>query len=182
MHTWFPASSAGKESACNVGGPGSIPELGRSPGEGIGYPFQYSWASLVAETIKNSPAMWETWVWSLGWDDPLDRGMATHSNILAWRIDMDRGAWRATGHRSQRVRDAWETKHTHPCGETRLYGNTSKHLQWFSLNGRSMNLQILFQFLPSVEFLQQTRLNFRKSKTSSFRKPSTQKTSASNTH
>ena len=57
----------------------------RSPGEGIDYPLQY-WASLVAQMVKNLPAMWETWVWSLGWKDPLEKGMATHSSILAWRI------------------------------------------------------------------------------------------------
>ena len=58
----FPGSSVGKESACNAGDPGSIPGLGRSTGEGIGYPLQYSWASLVAQLVKNPPAMWETWV------------------------------------------------------------------------------------------------------------------------
>ena len=58
----FPGGSAGKESARNAGDLGSIPGLGRSPGEGLGYPLQYSWASLVAETVKNPPAMWETWV------------------------------------------------------------------------------------------------------------------------
>ena len=56
----FPDSLVGKESDCNSGDPGSIHELGRSPGEGIGYPLQYSWASLVAQLIKNPPAMWET--------------------------------------------------------------------------------------------------------------------------
>ena len=81
----FPGS-AGKESACNVGDLGSIPGLGRSPGEGIGYPLQYSWTSLVAQLVKNLPAMWEIWVQSLGWEDPLEKGMATHSSILAWRI------------------------------------------------------------------------------------------------
>ena len=81
----FPGSSAGKESACSAGDPGLIPELGRSPGEGIGYPLQYSWASLVAQLVKNLPAMWETWVRSLGWEDPLEKGKATHSSILAWR-------------------------------------------------------------------------------------------------
>ena len=65
--TWgFPGSSAGKESACNAGNPSSIPGLGRTPGEGIGYPLQYSWASLVAQMVKNSPEMWDTWVQSLG--------------------------------------------------------------------------------------------------------------------
>ena len=51
---------------------------------------------MVAQMVKNLPAMWETWVQSLGWEDPLEEGMATHSCILAWRIPMDRGAWRAT--------------------------------------------------------------------------------------
>ena len=60
--------------------------LGRSAGEAIGYPLQYSWASLVAPLVKNLPAMWETWVRFLGWEDPLEKGTATHSNILAWRI------------------------------------------------------------------------------------------------
>ena len=58
----LPDSSAGKESTCSAGDPGSIPGLGRSPGEGISYPFQYSWASLVAQAVKNPPAVWETWV------------------------------------------------------------------------------------------------------------------------
>ena len=94
----FPGSLDGKESACNAGDPGSIPRLGRSPEEGIGYPLQYSWASLVSQMVKNLPAMRETSVRSLGWEDPLEEGMATHPSILAWRIPMDRGAWRATVH------------------------------------------------------------------------------------
>ena len=69
----FPESSVSKESASNAGDPGSIPGLGRSPGEGIDYPLQYSWASLVAQLIKNLPAMGKTWVQSLGWEDPLER-------------------------------------------------------------------------------------------------------------
>ena len=60
--------------------------LPRAAGERIGYPPQYSWASLVAQLVKNLPAMWETWVQSLGWEDSLEEGMATHSSILAWRI------------------------------------------------------------------------------------------------
>ena len=94
----FPGSSAGKESSCNAEDPSSLPRSGRSPGEGIGYPLQYSWASLVAQIVKNPPAMWETWVWSLGWEDPLEEGMATQSSILAWRTAMDRAAWRGTVH------------------------------------------------------------------------------------
>ena len=73
-------------STCNAGDPCSIPGSGRSAAEGIGYPLQYSWASLLAQLIKNLPAMRETWVWSLGWEDPLEKGKATHSSILAWRI------------------------------------------------------------------------------------------------
>ena len=63
-----------------------IPVSGRSAGEGIGYPLQYSWAFLVAELVKNLPAVRETWVRSLGWEDPLEKGKATHSSILALRI------------------------------------------------------------------------------------------------
>ena len=88
----FPGSSAGKESACNAEDPSSIPGSGRFPGEGIVYPLQYSWASLVAQMVKNLPAMQETWVQSLGWEDPLEECLATHSSILAWRILLDRGA------------------------------------------------------------------------------------------
>ena len=82
----FPDSSVGKESACNAGDPSLIPGLGRSPEEGIGYPVQYSWASLVAQLVKNSPARRETWVPSLGWEESLEKGTATHSSILAWKI------------------------------------------------------------------------------------------------
>ena len=82
----FPHSSVGKESARNARDPGLIPGLGRSAGEGIGYPFQYSWASLVAQLVKNSPTVRETWVRSLGWEDPLEKRKATHPSILAWRI------------------------------------------------------------------------------------------------
>ena len=85
--TWgFPSSSAGEESACNGEDPGSIPGSGRSAGEGIGYPLKSSWASLMAQLVKNLPAMQETWVISWGWEDPLEKRMATHSSILAWRI------------------------------------------------------------------------------------------------
>ena len=98
QHEGFPGSSAGKESTCNTGNPGLIPGAGRSPGEGLGYPLQYSWTSLVAQTVKKLPSTREIWVRSLGWDDPLEEGMATHSSILAWKIPRDRGAWWATVH------------------------------------------------------------------------------------
>ena len=79
-------SSAGEEFACNTGDPGSIPGLGRSAGEGIGYPLQYTWASLVVQLIMNLPVTQETWARSLGWEDPLEEGTTTHFSILAWRI------------------------------------------------------------------------------------------------
>ena len=82
----FPDSSVGKESTCNAGDPGAIPGSGRSTGERIGYSLQYSWASLVAQLVRNPAAMGKTWVPSLGWEDPLEKGKATHSSILAWRI------------------------------------------------------------------------------------------------
>ena len=110
----FPCGYSGKESACNVGDLGLIPGLRRSPGEGKGYPLQYSglensmdyvyspwgckesdrtewlslslWASLIAQLVKNLPAVQETGVWSLGREDSLKKEMATHSSILAWRI------------------------------------------------------------------------------------------------
>ena len=75
-----------KESTCNAGDPGLIPGSGRSPGEGIGYPLQYSWASLVAQLVKNPSAMQKIQVQSLSLKDPLEKGKATHSSILAWRI------------------------------------------------------------------------------------------------
>ena len=82
----FHGSSAGEESACNAGDPGLILESERSTDEGIGYPLQYSWVSLVVQLVKNMPAMQKTWVLSLGWEDSLEKGKATHSSILAWRI------------------------------------------------------------------------------------------------
>ena len=108
----FPGSSAGKESTCNAGDTGLIPRWERSSVECIGYPLWYAWASLVNQTGKNPPAMWETWVWSLGWEDPLEEGMTTHVSILAWRIPMDRRAWQATVHEWQRVGHDWVHKHS----------------------------------------------------------------------
>ena len=71
----FSDSSVGKESSCSSAeDPSSIPGSGRSTGEEIGYPLWYSWASLVAQLVKNLPAMRETWVWSLSWEDPLEKG------------------------------------------------------------------------------------------------------------
>ena len=89
-----PHSSVGKESASNAEDPHSIPGSGRSPGEGISYPLQYSWASPVAQLVKNLPAVQETWAWSLGWEDPLEKGKATHP--VFWPGESHRlyGPWR----------------------------------------------------------------------------------------
>ena len=86
MYVGFPGGSDSKESACNAEDLDLIPGLERSPGEGNGYPLQYSLVSLVAQLIKNLPAMQKTWVRSLGWKDTLEKATATHSSILAWRI------------------------------------------------------------------------------------------------
>ena len=97
IYMGFPGSSAGKESACNAGYPSSSPWSGRSPGEGIGYPLWYSLASVMAQMVKNTCKAGD--VGSVqGWKDPLEEGMAIHSSILAWRIPMGRGSWRATIH------------------------------------------------------------------------------------
>ena len=98
FNSWFIDSSLGKESTCNARDPSLIPGSGRSPGEWIGYPLQYSWASLVAQPVKNPPATWETWVQSLSWEDPLEKWKATHSSILAWGIP-----WTLSSMGSQRV-------------------------------------------------------------------------------
>ena len=105
MFLGFPGGSTGKESTCNAGDLGLIPGLGRSPGEGKSYPLQYSSASLVAQLLKNLLAVWETWVRSLGWEDPLEEEMATQSCILVWRIAWteEPGGLQSAG--SQRVRD-----------------------------------------------------------------------------
>ena len=99
MLKWgFLGTSADKESTCNAGDLGSIPGSGRSSGEGISYPLQYSWPAMVAQMVKNLPTVQETWVQSLGWEDPQEESMATHFRTLAWRTPMDRGAWQATVH------------------------------------------------------------------------------------
>ena len=100
----FPHSSVGKESTCNAGDPHSTPGSGRSPGEGTGYPLQYSQISLVAQLVKNRLQMWETWVQFLGWGDLLEKGKATQFSILAWRFP-----WTIQSRVSQRVGHNWVT-------------------------------------------------------------------------
>ena len=99
----FSDSSVGKQSACNAGNTSSIPESRRSTGEGICYPLQYSWASPVAQLVKNLPAMWETWIRSLGWENPLEKGKATHSSF--WPGEFQ-GLYSLRGHR---VEHDWKT-------------------------------------------------------------------------
>ena len=82
----FPDNSVGKESTYNAGDPSSAPGSGICAGEGISYPFQSFWASLVAQLGKRLPAIREAWVRSLGWEVPLEKGRATHSSILVWRV------------------------------------------------------------------------------------------------
>ena len=89
MHKGFPDSSVGKESACNSGDPGSISQLGRSAGEGIGYPLHYFWASLVAQLVKNLPAVWETWVRSPGLGRSPGEGKGYSLQYSGLEISMD---------------------------------------------------------------------------------------------
>ena len=109
----FPCGSAAKESACNAGDLGSIPGLGRSPGEGIGYPLQYFGASLVAQTV-NLPAILETWVWSLRWKDPWKRAWQATPVFLPGE---SRGQRSLVGYGSWgcRVTHDWATKHSTAC-------------------------------------------------------------------
>ena len=121
----FPDSSVSKETNCNAGDPSSITRSGRSAGEGIGYPLQYSWASFVAQLVKNPVAMQETWVLSLGWEDSLDKGKANHSRILSWRIP-------------------WTVESMESQSQTRLrdfhFANVVYHIDWFVYIGQSLHL------------------------------------------
>ena len=129
----FPDSSSGKESTCNAGDPGLILGLGRSAGEGIGYPLQYCWASLVAHLIENPFfTSFDPWVQSLGWDHSLEKEKATHSSILAWRIPWteEPGSLQSIG--SQRVRhDRATFTHMFYCQWN--HSISSHGLQWCSL-------------------------------------------------
>ena len=125
-------SSVGKESACSAGDPGWIPGSGRSPGEGIGYPLQCSWTSLVAQVVKNPPAMWETWVWSLYWEDPLEKEKATLSSILAWRIPWTTQSMESQSrtrlsdfHFQQKCLRRWKSNASIPFGDVVNFSNYS---------------------------------------------------------
>ena len=86
MNKWLPSCLIDKDSSCNARDPGSIPGLGRSPGEEIVPTPKFLGFPCMAHLVKNPPAMQETWVQSLGWEDPLEKATATHTSILAWRI------------------------------------------------------------------------------------------------
>ena len=121
----------GRDSTYNAGYPSSIPGLGRFPGEEIAYPLQYSWAFLVAQMVKNLPAVWETWVPSLSWEDPLENNMATHPSILAWIIPLDRGAW-------------WATVHGIPKSQTRLSAqHSTRRIYLFVIKDYSLQCSCL---------------------------------------
>ena len=108
----FPGSSAGKECTCNAGDPGSSPESGRSPGEGTGFSLQCSWASLVAQTVKNLSAVKETWVQFLDWEDPLERAWQPTPVFLPGESPWteEPGGLQSMG--SQRVRHDLAAKHS----------------------------------------------------------------------
>ena len=91
--------------------------VGKSPEEEIGYPLQYSWASLVSQLVKDLPGRQDTWVPSLGWEDPLEEGIATHYSILAWRIPKARGACLAYTTRGCKELDTTERLSTY-CEKT----------------------------------------------------------------
>ena len=93
----FSGSWSGEESACSAGDLGSTPGSERSSGERIDYPLQHSWASLVAQMIKNPPAMWDIWVRYLGGEDPLEEGWQP-TPVFLLENPMHRGAWQATVH------------------------------------------------------------------------------------
>ena len=97
-HTYFPGSSDGKESVCNVGDPIWIPGLGRCLGKGKSYLLQYFWASLLTQMVKNLRAMREIWVTFLGWEDPPGEGHGNPLQCSCLKNPMDRGAWWATVH------------------------------------------------------------------------------------
>ena len=133
------SSSAGRESTYNAGDHGSISGSGRSAREGTGYPLWYSWTSLVAQLVKNPSAMQETWVWSLGWEDPQEKGKATHSTLLAWRIPG-----------SQRVGHDWGTFTIYQSYQAHILPPPRAGLTWASLPSPPRTL--LDVWSPSVKW------------------------------
>ena len=115
--------------------------------KGLGHSLQYSWASLVAQLVKNPPAMRETWDWSLGWEDPLEEGTAIHSGILAWRIPIDRGACRL--HRVAKSRTRLRDKAQHSTKETWAEKVEVSRTKRWSVSYKANN-QIHIQLIQNV--------------------------------
>ena len=122
----------GKESACDAGDPGSIPGLGRSPGEGISYPLQYSWASLVAQLVKNPPAMWETWVGKIPW-----RRERLPTPVFWPEEFHELSPWGCK--ESDTTERLWLTSLTNPSITKRHYRNSSPASYVYSLRGRILS-------------------------------------------
>ena len=116
--------------------PRLIPGSGRYPGEGLGYPLQYSWVSLVAQLVKNPPVMQETWVQSLGWEDALEKGKATHSSIL--ENSMDRGSWQGTVHGVAKSQTQLRDLHTHHFHFYTWNHERSQRKGWTHLTSENM--------------------------------------------
>ena len=116
--------------------------------EACTYLLGIEWASLVVQMVKNSPAMWETWVQSLGWEDPLEEGMATHSSILAWRIPRDRGA-RLQSMGLQRVRHNWATKHTYTYAYAYTHTHTHTHTNRMAVSHGNSVFNFLRNYLQN---------------------------------
>ena len=137
----FPNSSVGKESTCNAGDPGSIPGLGKSIREGIGYPLQYSFTSLVTQLVKSLPTTRETWVRSLGWEDSLEKGKGYPQQNSGLENDMDCIVYglQRVGHNRETF--IYFSKDT--TGLDCVTGNTSKHLRYF-LYSKNRNRTIMF--------------------------------------
>ena len=126
-----------------------VPDLA---GEGIGYPLQYSWASLVAQLIKNPPAVWEIWVWSLGWEDPLEEGKPNHSSILAWKIPWTEESWGC------RVRHDWATLHSLTLQGSRMENIPLMTSHSLSLQGSWMENILLISLKVKVKLLSRVQL------------------------
>ena len=166
-----------------MGALGSIPGLGRSPGERIGCPLQYSWASLVAQTVKNLPAMWEPWVQSLGWEDPLEKGTVTQLQRILQYSGLENSR---TVHRVAKSWTWLSNFHTHNIYFVKLFFNSyflecfyhewvlncQRHYQcWYNINrfpyitlmGPSLPLWLVDYFEPKTikaQMTQEEPLNF----------------------
>ena len=110
-------------------------------------------ASRVAQLVKNQPATWETWVWSLGWEDILEEDMATHPSVLAWRMHMDRGAWWAPVWGSQRVGHDWAAKHSARRQQQDLYWRLTQVSVLLLLFSRSRRHMFVEKESKDCEFL-----------------------------